>query len=58
MEGEGVKAAFNAKYLLDYLSVVLSEKILIETEGELKPAVFRIEEDNFVHIIMPFRVQS
>lgn len=58
MEGEGVKAAFNAKYLLDYLSVVSNEKILIETEGELKPAVFRIEEDDFVHIIMPFRVQN
>jgi DNA polymerase-3 subunit beta len=58
MEGEGVKAAFNAKYLVDYLSVVTSEKILMETEGELKPAVFRIEEDSFVHIIMPFRVQN
>lgn len=57
-EGEGVKAAFNAKYLLDYLGVVTEEKIVWETEGELKPSVFRLTEDRFVYVVMPVRVQG
>ncbi len=58
MEGENVKAAFNAKYLLDYLGAINQEKVILETEGELKPAVFKLEGEDFVHIIMPFRVQN
>lgn len=58
MEGDNVKAAFNAKYLLDYLGVINQEKVVLETEGELKPAVFKLEGEDFIHIVMPFRVQN
>ncbi len=58
VEGEEVKIAFNARYLLDYLGVVKGEKITLETEGELKPAVFRIPKSEFLHVIMPVRTQN
>lgn len=58
-EGEQIVVAFNARYLLDYLGVSTSEKIIWETEGELKPSVFKNEgESEWVHVIMPVRVQS
>ncbi len=58
VEGEEVKIAFNARYLLDYLGVVKGEKVMMETEGELKAAVFRIPESEFLHVIMPVRTQN
>jgi DNA polymerase III sliding clamp (beta) subunit (PCNA family) len=51
--------AFNARYLLDYLASCTSEKVVWETEGELKPSVFRNEdEETWVQVIMPVRVQD
>ncbi len=58
VEGEEIKIAFNARYLLDYLGVVKGEKVIMETEGELKAAVFRIPESEFLHVIMPVRTQG
>ncbi len=58
IEGGEVTIAFNARYLLDYLGSVREEKITLETEGELKPAVFRIEKSDFLHVIMPVRTQG
>lgn len=57
VSGEGVTIAFNAKYLLDYLGAVEADKIILETEGALRPVVFRIEGSDFVHVIMPVRIQ-
>lgn len=56
IDGEGVTIAFNAKYLLDYLGSVDDEKITMETEGMLKPVVFRQPKSDFVHVIMPVRI--
>lgn len=59
IEGNQITVAFNARYLLDYLGVSTSEKIIWETEGELKPSVFVNEDDtDWTHVIMPVRVQS
>jgi len=59
IEGDTVVVAFNARYLLDYLGVSTSERIIWETEGELKPSVFVNEgESDWMHVIMPVRVQN
>ncbi len=59
VEGEGMTIAFNARYLLDYLGISYSERIIWETEGELKPSVFRNEEESaWVQVVMPVRVQD
>ena len=58
MEGDGITVAFNAQYLLDYLNTCKFERISWETEGELKPSVFKTSDENWLQVIMPVRVQS
>lgn len=59
IEGDGLTVAFNARYLLDYLAVNNAERVVWETEGELKPSVFKREDDGgWVQVVMPVRVQS
>ncbi len=59
IEGEELTVAFNARYLLDYLATCTSENVIWETEGELKPSVFRDEnEETWVQVIMPVRIQD
>jgi DNA polymerase-3 subunit beta len=58
VEGEELTVAFNARYLLDYLTSCTSDNVIWETEGELKPSVFRNEdEETWVQVVMPVRVQ-
>lgn len=57
--GEENDIAFNARYLLDFLSNTTSEEISFEMTGPLNPGVFKEEEDpSFLHLIMPIRVQE
>ena len=59
VEGGELTVAFNARYLLDYLGVNNAERVVWETEGELKPSVFRREDDDgWVQVVMPVRVQD
>lgn len=59
VEGEEITVAFNARYLLDYLATCTCDNIVWETEGELKPSVFRDEdEEAWVQVVMPVRVQE
>lgn len=57
--GEENEIAFNARYLLDFLSNSTSELISFEMNGPLNPGVFRETDDtSFMHLIMPIRVQQ
>lgn len=57
--GEENEIAFNAKYVLDVLTAVDKETLVFEMTGPLNPGVFKIKEDNsFLHLIMPIRVQG
>ncbi len=58
IEGGDITVAFNAQYLLDYLSICTDEQIVWETEGELKPSVFRTSDEDWVQVVMPVRIQS
>lgn len=58
-KGEEIKIAFNFKFLLDFLSRLSSEEIIIELVRPDAPAVFKpSNEENFLHIIMPVRIQE
>lgn len=58
-EGENQRIAFNYKFLLDFLNNINSKKIIIEVLRPDAPVVFKMEEDhNFIHIIMPVRIQE
>ncbi len=57
--GEENEIAFNARYLLDFLSNSTSETISFEMTGPLNPGVFRETDDpSYMHLIMPIRVQQ
>lgn len=57
--GEENEIAFNARYLLDFLSNSVSETISFEMNGPLNPGVFKETDDpSFMHLIMPIRVQQ
>jgi DNA polymerase III subunit beta len=58
VEGDGVKIAFNTKYLQDVLQA-LDGQIAMETTGPSSQGVFRPVggKDEYVHVIMPMFVQ-
>jgi DNA polymerase-3 subunit beta len=58
IEGDSVEISFNAKYLIDLLSVVDSPQVVLETRNpDENPGVFRmVGDENFTHIIMPMRL--
>ncbi len=59
LTGEENEIAFNAKYLIDILSILTQETLVFEMTGPLNPGVFKIKgESNFLHLIMPIRVQG
>lgn len=59
VQGKEQKIAFNYKFVLDVLSAVKSEKIIFEMTQSNVPSVFRIpKEDNFLHVIMPVRMDD
>ncbi len=58
LSGEENEIAFNARYLLDFLSNIEEQNLVFEMNGPLNPGVFKIQgESSYLHIIMPIRVQ-
>ncbi len=56
IEGEGMKIAFNARYLIDILSVIGTPQVALETTRSSAPGVLRpvgVGPDEFTHVIMP-----
>jgi DNA polymerase-3 subunit beta len=58
VEGEGVKIAFNGKYLQDVLQALDGGDLHLETTGPSSQGVFKpAGTTNYVHVIMPMFVQ-
>ena len=58
-EGEENEIAFNARYLMEFLTNIDDDEVIFEMTGPLSPGVFRVAGDNsFLHLIMPIRVQE
>jgi DNA polymerase-3 subunit beta len=58
VEGEGVKIAFNGKYLQDVLQALDAGQISLETTNSSSQGVIRpVGSDNYIHVIMPMFVQ-
>ncbi|RMF05889.1 MAG: DNA polymerase III subunit beta [Chloroflexi bacterium] len=59
IEGDSMEVAFNAKYLIDVLSIIDSPQFALETSTSSSPGVFRsIGDENFTHVIMPMHIQT
>ncbi len=54
VDGQAVEIAFNIRYLIDVLSVIREDQVLLETSGPTAPGVVRpAGRDDFIHVIMP-----
>ncbi len=59
VEGEALDTAFNVRYLIDVLSVIPEERILLESNGAASPGVIRPDgRADFLHLIMPMSVNK
>lgn len=57
MSGENNKISLNAQYLLEVLTYLSDEKIIIEISDKLSPAVLKpADRSDYVYIIMPLKV--
>ncbi len=58
VEGEPSKIAFNGKYLQEVLAVLDGGRVALETTGPSQPGVIRpVDNDNYIHVVMPMFVQ-
>lgn len=58
VEGEEAKIAFNGKYLVEVLSVLREQQVVLETTNPSSPGVIRpVGSDNYTHVVMPMFVQ-
>jgi DNA polymerase-3 subunit beta len=57
VEGGPLEIAFNARYLIDVLSVIDTAQVAVETRDRQAPGVIRsVGGGDFVHVIMPMHV--
>jgi DNA polymerase III subunit beta len=57
VKGDDMQIAFNARYVLDALSVLDSDEVQLSFNGALHPGVIRpVGRDDYLCIIMPVRV--
>jgi DNA polymerase-3 subunit beta len=57
IEGDAVEIAFNARYMIDALSVVGTPEIALETSTSSSPGVIRpVGGDDFLCVIMPMHI--
>jgi DNA polymerase-3 subunit beta len=58
VDGEAAKIAFNGRYLQDVLQVLDAGRVALETTGTSQPGVIRkVDDDSYVHVVMPMFVQ-
>lgn len=57
IEGENNKISLNSQYLLDVLTYINDEKVAIEMNDKVSPAVIRpAKREDYTYIIMPLKV--
>ncbi|MFQ6016215.1 MAG: DNA polymerase III subunit beta [Anaerolineae bacterium] len=57
IEGEAMEIAFNARYLIDVLSVVNAAQVVLETTTASSPGVVKpVGSEEFIHVIMPMHI--
>lgn len=57
VDGGEIEIAFNARYLLDVLSVIHSPQIALETSTPSSPGVIKpVGTEDFLHVIMPMHI--
>ncbi len=56
-QGNPLEVSFNARYLLDVLNIIETEKVQLELKEELSSGVIRpVDRENYLYVIMPMRL--
>ena len=56
-QGEELKIGFNSRYLIDAVSTIEGEKVLLEIRGKQNPGVIRSADGtNHISVVMPMRI--
>jgi len=56
-KGDSIEVAFNPKYIIDTLSVINSEKVIVHIIDEEKPCLIEGEnDDTYISVNMPMRI--
>lgn len=59
LEGKENKIAISSTYLIDFLSRLESDKVVVELSDKMHPAVFKLPgNEPFLHLIMPLRMSE
>ena len=59
VKGETQEVAFNAKFILDSLAVIGSERVTLELLSNMSAGVLRGNKDkNYLYVIMPLRIDE
>ncbi|MCL4879952.1 MAG: DNA polymerase III subunit beta [Anaerolineae bacterium] len=54
VDGDELEISFNIRYLIDVLSVIKEDQVILETSGSAMPGIVRpVGRDDFLHVIMP-----
>ncbi len=57
MDGDDLKIAFNAKFLLDIFRVIEDEEVVMEFNGRLQAGVIKpVNSDNYLYLVVPVNV--
>jgi len=57
--GDNLEIAFNAKFIMDCLAVIDSDKVNLELSNTLSPGLLKSPKDpNYLYVIMPLRVDE
>ena len=57
IEGENTEIAFNYAYILDGLSVMSTDSVILEVQNSMKPGILKSEDnEKFLYLIMPVRI--
>jgi DNA polymerase-3 subunit beta len=56
-DGDELVAGFNARYLMEVLEVIDSDRVCLEFQGELDPCVVKpVDGPDFLGVVMPMRI--
>jgi DNA polymerase III subunit beta len=59
VDGDEIEISFNIRYLIEVLSVISEDQVVLETSGSAAPGLVRpVNRDDFIHVIMPMSVGS
>lgn len=57
IEGEPLEIAFNVRYLIEVLSVIRNDQVVLKTSRPDKPGVIQpLGDEHFTHVVMPMHI--